>query len=204
MNLTRLVLVAACATSTMTPAAEPVIASTIQEEISAGLEQVFVFRTARTSRTRGPTPGCQAAGFVSNAEDVYRLWSIDTVQSTGRVKNAHVRGIGEFHACFGAATATQTIPMYATGAMGDIGWTGRGECVGMAAQPPEPAVRALNCNLRVEGLPAGYAGGWLTSSSLAPVLGANAPPDAHVRGYVSTSIVVLRLWRSPTAPLSRQ
>jgi hypothetical protein len=144
MNPKKWMLVMACSAATLSPAAEPIIASTIQEEISAGLEQVFVFRTARTARTRGPTPGCQAAGFASNAEDVYRLWSIRTVQSTARVKDAHVRAIGEFRACFGAATATQTIPMYAFGTMGGIGWNGRGECVGMAAQPPEPAVRALN------------------------------------------------------------
>jgi len=182
------------------PAAEPVLATSIQDEFTAGLEQVFVFRTTRTARTRGATPNCQSAGFESNSEDVYQLWSVRSDAETARVTDAHVKPIGEFHACFGAATG-QSFPMYATGKMGAIGWTGRGECALVTPQPPEAALRALNCNLKVDELPSGYAGGWLSSSSLAPVLGAAAPPDAHLRGYMSTSVVTLRLWRAPDAPL---
>ena len=35
----------------------------------------------------------------------------------------------------------------------------------------------------------------MTSSTAAPILGASASPDAHVRGYLSKSVVVLRLWK---------
>ena len=42
-----------------------------------------------------------------------------------------------------------------------------------------------------------YAGGWMTSSTLAPVTTPTTPADAHVPGYLSTSLVTLRLWKTP-------
>ncbi len=166
-----------------------------RDELKGGLEEVYVFRTTRTQRTRGATPQCAAAGFESTAEDFYELWSMELVGKSSRVTAAHLQRVGEFRACFGKAEAGKPFSMYATGTIASIAWNGMGECAPMIAQPPERTVRAFNCNLSIGGLPDFYAGGWLTSSTLAPVLGAGAPPDAHVPGYLSTSVVTMRLWK---------
>lgn len=168
-----------------------------QHEVSGTREEIYIFRTSRTQRVRGATPACRDAGFESVAEDRYALASVVTAHGSSRIVRSHVRGVGEFLACFGAAVAGKPIAMYATGKVGGKDWTGRGECSGMPSQPPDKRVLAFNCNLTISGLPAGYAGGWATSSTLQPSLGKDAPPDAHVAGYLSTSVVVMRLWRTP-------
>lgn len=168
-------------------------------ETTAGLEEIYVFRTSRTTRTRGNTPPCGQAGFESNAEDFYQLWSIAVNAKSSRLTDGHVRSVGGFTACFGALAPNQPFKMFASGDVAQLHWSGRGECVPMSAQPPDIKVRAFNCNLALDQLPDGYASGWLTSSTLAPVLGPTASPDAHVPGYLSTSVVTLRLWKTPGA-----
>jgi hypothetical protein len=167
--------------------------------LSTEREEIYVFRTTRTERTRGATPACAAARFESVAEDHYTLWSIATGHNTARVKAADVASVGDFRACFAAATPGRPFGMSAFGSVAGIAWSGYGECTPVVSQPPESTVRAFTCNLTIEGLPEGYDGGWLTSSTVAPVLGASAPADAHVPGYLSTSIVTLRLWKTTTA-----
>jgi hypothetical protein len=174
-----------------------------KHETTAGLEEIYLFRTARTTHTRGSTPACADTGVESRAEDFYALWSIALNSTTARVTDGHVKPVGGFTACFGPAVPNQPFKMFATGDVGRLHWTGRGECTPMLAQPPESTVRAFNCNLVLEGLPNGYVGGWLTSSTLAPILGADAPPDAHVNGYMSTSLVTMRLWTGPPTPGGR-
>ena len=171
-----------------------------RRETTAGREEIYVFRTARTAHTRGSTPACATAGFESRAEDFYTLWSIALDSRTARVTDGHVKPVGGFTACFGATIPNQSFRMFASGDDGSVHWIGRGECTPMSAQPPEPTLRAFNCNLALESLPAGFVGGWLTSSTLAPILGADAPPDAHVKGYMSTSVVTLRLWKALPSP----
>jgi hypothetical protein len=166
--------------------------------LSTEREEVYVFRTTRTERTRGAPPDCAAARFESATEDHYLLWSITTGRSTARVKEADVASVGDFRACFAAATPGRPFGMYAFGTVANIPWSGYGECEPVVSQPPESTVRAFSCNLTIEGLPEGYDGGWLTTSTVAPVLGPGAAPDAHVPGYLSTSIVTLRLWKTAT------
>lgn len=205
MNRQFWVLVTACAV-VCAATSRPVVAAdsgaSFKEEIGAGLEEIFIFRTTRTARTRGATPFCKDAGFESVAEDVYALWSMKTDTKSGRLSATHVRPVGEFNACFGATAVGKPFSMHARGVVGGVPWTGNGECMPMAAQPPVSTVRTFNCNLALSGLPEGYVGGWGTSSTAAPILGATAPPDAHVRGYLSTSIVILRLWKNPV-PVSK-
>ncbi len=169
-----------------------------QHEVSGTREEIYIFRTSRTQRVRGPTPACKDAGFESVAEDRYALASLMTASGSSKVARSHVKEVGEFLACFSAPVAGKPIAMYATGKVGGKEWMGRGECNGMPAQPPDKRVLAFNCNLGISGLPESYAGGWATSSTLQPSLGKDAPPDAHIAGYLSTSIVVMRLWKVPT------
>lgn len=67
-----------CTASIVEPAtrASAAAPSSHGEEITAGLEEIMVFRTTRTARTRGATAFCRSAGFDPLAEDQYTLWSL--------------------------------------------------------------------------------------------------------------------------------
>ncbi len=172
-------------------------AATFKEEVNAGTEEIFVFRTTRTQRTAGPTPACESAPFPSANEDSYDLWSLKLRTSDARLAATHEIAVGKFTACFGQGVPGQPLPMYATGTLARIPWIGTGECNPLKAQPPVHTVIAFNCTLNLSGLPEGYTGGFLVSSTLAPFLGKGADPTAHVPGYLSTSVVTVRLWRKP-------
>jgi hypothetical protein len=201
MTTGRWVAMAICGAVLGAPAfARPTIFSfPHRNALSTEREEVYVFRTTRTERTRGATPACARARFESTVEDHYALSSIATGKSTARVRDADVAPVGDFRACFGAGGSGRPFGMYAFGNLAGITWSGYGECTNVVAQPPESTVRAYTCNLTIEGLPEGYDGGWMTTNTVAPVLGPNAPADAHVPGFLSTSIVTLRLWK-PAAP----
>lgn len=174
-------------------------ADSYKQEVTAGAEEIFVFRTSRTEGIRGTTPFCIPATFESAREDFYTLASLELDTMTGRIVNTHVRSVGGFRACFtGFSPAAdgqgQTLQMFAKGETAGMPWTGKGGCAAVSAQPPVRTLLALNCQLALSDLPDRYTGGLLISSTVAPVLGANAPPDAHVPGYLSTSVVTMRLW----------
>jgi hypothetical protein len=163
-------------------------------------EEIYVFRTSRTEATAGATSFCAPAPFMPVREDFYALASIELDTRTSKVANENVRPVGGFRACFTGFSApapdqARRLQMFAKGDVAGVTWTGSGDCIVMASQPPVMTVLAVNCQLALSDLPEGYAGGFLVSSTVAPVLGANAPPDAHVPGYLSTSVVTVRLWR---------
>jgi hypothetical protein len=176
-------------------------ASSFKEEVKAGVEEIFVFRTTRTRRTTGATPACASAPFPSVAEDFYDLWSVQMRASDARIVDTHKSSVGGFTACFGQAVQGQPLLMYATGTVARIPWAGTGECNPLKSQPPVRTVAAFNCILNLSGLPEAYAGGFLASSTVAPI-GKGLDPTAHVPGYLSTSVVTLRLWRKPAAEAS--
>jgi hypothetical protein len=171
--------------------------STFKEEVRAGVEELYVFRTTRTAQTRGATPACATAPFTSTNEQDFDLWSIDVRGADSRVTNAHKSGVGSFAACFTAPAQDHSLQMYATGTVARIPWVGLGECVVPKAQPPVHTVAMYTCRLDLGGLPEKYSGGFAVSSTLATLL-RDQPPTAHVLGYISTSIVTIRLWRKPT------
>ncbi len=167
----------------------------VDDEVAGKAEQIYVFRTIRTRHERGATRACAVAPFPSANEDYYELWSITLRPQDSRVADARRQVVGGFTACLGRLAAGQSVPMYATGSVAHIHWTGTGECIPLKSQPPIRTAVAFTCHLDLVGLPAGYVGGSLVSSTLVPLLGGNQPADAHVRGYLSTSVVTVRLWR---------
>lgn len=169
-------------------------AASFKQEVKAGIEEIFVFRTTRSSQERGATPACAAAPFVTATEDHYDLWSIELRASDSRVVSTHKKPVGEFRACLSQLAQGQPLNMYATGSIAGTQWTGVGECAITKAQPPVRTVLSLNCQLNLSGLPDRYAGGVLTSSTLAPLLPREQGPTAHVPGYLSTSVVTVRFW----------
>lgn len=166
-------------------------------EVSGDVEEVFVFRTLRMSRTAGETEPCKGTPFPAAAEDVYDLWSMTARSADGRLDNTHKARVGEFRACFSALARDQPLLMQATGKVGAISWQGSGACQLLPAQPPVKTVLAFSCTLTLSDLPQGYAGGLVVSSTLAPALGRDADPRAHVPGYLSTSVIIMRLWKTP-------
>ena len=166
-----------------------------RSEPGGNAEEIYIFRTSRTRHERGATPACAPAPFSSANEDYYELWSIEVRPSDSRVVNAHRSSVGGFTACLGKLVVGQPVAMYAFGTVANVPWTGIGECLPLKSQPPVRTALALSCHLDLAGLPSSYAGGFLVSSTLAPLLGGNQPPDAHVPGYLSTSVVSVRLWK---------
>src|ERR1700722_2340950 len=71
------------------------------------LALVAVLATTRTTRTRGSTPACAAAGCESKAEDFYTLWSIALNPKTARVTDGHEKPVGSFAACLGATVPNE-------------------------------------------------------------------------------------------------
>lgn len=173
--------------------------STYKEEVRAGAEEIYVFRTTRTQHKPGATPACAAAPFPSIAEDYYDLWSIALRAADSRIVNTHRSGVGGFTACFSQPAPDHSLQMYATGTVAHVPWVGVGECAVLSSQPPVRTAFAYSCRLNLSGLPGAYAGGFVASSTLAPFLGKNQDATAHVPGYLSTSVVILRLWKKPTA-----
>jgi hypothetical protein len=165
-----------------------------REEVSAGLEQIYVVRTTRTRYLRGTTPACAAAPFTAASEQHYDTWSLMVQSSDGRVVKTHEKRVGEFLACFGAITPSGTFAMYSPGTNDSLPYTGIGECRFMKSKAPAPKLLVLNCSLDLSGLPADYVGGYATASSLAPSGGEDA---IDVRGYLSTSVITFRLWKKP-------
>ena len=171
----------------------------VDDEVASKAEEIYVFRTIRTRHEQGTTPACAAAPFTSANEDYYELWSIALRSQDSRVVNAREEVVGGFTACLGRLAVGQSVPMYATGSLAHTNWAGTGECIPLKSQPPIHSAVAFTCRLELAGLPAGYVGGSLVSSTLAPLLGRNQPANAHVRGYLSTSVVTVRLWRKTEA-----
>ncbi len=169
------------------------------QEVRAGLEDIYVFRTTRTEHHSGTTPACASAPFQPVNTDYYENWSIGLRSTDSRVVDTHEREIGGFTACFGPLTLAQPLDMYATGSVAHIPWTGVGQCLPLQSRPPVRTALAFTCHLRLSGLPPAYAGGFAVSSTLAPFISKTQSATAHVPGYLSTSVVVIRLWKKPTA-----
>jgi hypothetical protein len=167
--------------------------STYREEVSAGLEEIYVTRTTRTQYIQGATPACSVAPFSTTSEQHYDTWSLQVRASDARIVRTHDRRVGEFMACFGPVSPGGTFPAYAHGAAGSLIYSAVGDCRFMRSKPPAPGLLVLACTLDLSELPSEYIGGYMTTSSLAPSGG------VHVRGYLSTSVITMRLWKKPVS-----
>jgi hypothetical protein len=144
--------------------------SEYKNEVWAGIEEIYVFRTTRTDLKRGATRACAAAPFASASEQDFDLWSIDVRGADGRVVNTHKSGVGAFTGCFSQPAQDHSLQMYATGTVAHVPWVGVGECIVPKAQPPVRTVAAYTCRLDLSGLPEKYFGGLLVSSTLTTLL----------------------------------
>jgi|GEM_PF-1087925 len=193
-------LCGACVTTNPQPASD------YHREVSAGLEEIHVVRTVRIEHARGATEKCAAAPFPVVTEDVFETWSIETQPNDGRIIDTRRQPVGSFRGCIGQMAEGRALQMFVVGTMNDVPYTSLVECRAPPAPGPLRTLLALTCVGSLTDLPPAYAGGLMVSSTLAPVLGRDQPVDAHVPGYLSTSVITTRLWKksdSSAAPGSR-
>jgi hypothetical protein len=161
-------------------------------------ETVYVLRSIREPRAASPG-GCtaQRTGFEPSATDGERhfsFWSVETNTADGQVRNARAVRVATLRGCFGATADRVRQHFYAEIALGNIAFTGRGECVALAIDVPERGLIPVRCHLILSDLPSPYVGGLLTTNTLT----SNAPfgGDTDPVGYAQASIATLRLWKT--------
>lgn len=166
--------------------------------LGQSVEAIYVARSLRESRA-APTEFCSKSrtGFDGvTSEDHYTFRSISVRTSDGQVIDNNVQAIGRLHACFGSANDPKLQNFYAEGSLGNVAFTGRGECLANQVDYPEAGITGVRCFLHLSGLPQEYAGGELTTNSVRSrnALGGISDPP----GYTQPSIATIRLWRRRT------
>lgn len=174
----------------------PALASAQRVRAAAPREEIAIVRSFRLSR-RDPTAYCAAAHTTyANAsfEDTYDFKAVATHPRTGRVASASGPTVGHLHACFGATSDSSVLSFYAEGTLYGAPLTGHGSCSTTKRDFPEPGISVATCHLDLSALPSGYAGGQLTTNTIASrqVLGGESDPPR----YTQPSIAAVRLWRA--------
>jgi len=169
----------------------------LPQPTSAAKEDIYILRSI--PEPREPTEGWCAAtrsGFEplpKNAERFFSFWSVRTNPEDGRVVETKAARVAELRACMGATPDRPRQNFYAEIKLGSISFQGKGECLALGLDFPEPGLFPVRCQLVFSGLPPPYVGGQLTTNTMASragVGGASDPP-----GYTQASIATLRLWR---------
>ncbi len=134
------------------------------------LEDIYVLRSIREERA--PTPGWCAASrtgfepFEADAERFFSFWSLETQAEDGRVVDTQRARVAELRACFGPTEDRARQNFYAEIEMGPVSFRGRGECLALMIDFPQPGLFPVRCHLIPSELPAPFAGGLLTTNTL--------------------------------------
>lgn len=160
-------------------------------------EEIYVLRSLRERRPPLPD-GCLRSrtgfeSFPSDGERFFSFWSVRSRAEDGRVVGAEEARVAELRGCFGPTEERARQNFYAEIELGGISFRGRGECLALAVDFPEAGLFPVRCHLILDGLPAPFVGGVLTTNTLtsrAPFGGATDPP-----GYTQASIATIRLWK---------
>jgi hypothetical protein len=167
------------------------------DPVVADVEDIYMGRSWRESR-QAPTDFCapERSGLGrASVEDTYTFRSIEVRGSDGLVVNANVAVIGSLRACFGPLPEVGSF-FYAQGKLGEVPFTGRGECRTTRREHPEAGMSAQRCFMELSGLPPEYpeyVGGQLTTNTIGTrnALGDRTDPP----GYTQPSIATIRLWK---------
>ena len=162
--------------------------------VAGDVEDIYIGRSWRESR-QPPGEFCASAhtGFgKASVEDTYTFRSVETRGSDGQVVDANVAVIGTLRACFGPLPEAGSF-FYAEGTLGEVPFTGRGQCQTTRRDHPEPGMSAQRCFMELSGLPPAYVGGQLTTNTIGTrtALGDGTDPP----GYTQPSIATIRLWK---------
>ncbi len=178
-----------------TASAGPVQDAGTASKAASPVEDIYVARSMRVGRSTVPTGFCaeSRSGFGNAAfEDQYTFHSTAVRGSDALVTDTNVATVGRLHACLGSQDKS-VYGFYVEGALGSVTFTGRGECRTIKPDYPEAGMRETGCFLQLTDLPAGYVGGYLTTSTLGSraALGDRSDPP----GYTQNSIATIRLWK---------
>lgn len=160
-------------------------------------EDIYILRSI--PEPREPTDGWCAAsrsGFEplpKNAERFFSFWSVRTNPEDGRVVETRAARVAELRACMGATPDRPRQNFYAEIKLGSISFIGKGECLALALDFPEPGLYPVRCQLVFSGLPPPYVGGQLTTNTISSRAGLGG--DSDPPGYTQASIATIRLWR---------
>lgn len=161
-------------------------------------EDIYVLRSIREQRsTTGDWCDASRTGFApmpTDAERFFTFWSVGSKKGSGRIFDADRRPVAQLRGCFGATSERARQNFYAEVRIGAMAFHGKGECLALLVDAPETGLHAVRCHLVIDGVPAPYVGGLLTTSTLtsqAPHGGDTDPP-----GYTQASIATIRLWRT--------
>lgn len=169
----------------------PVTAHT--QPLPKSKEDIYVVRSFRIARVT-PTGLCSQARFgMLLYEDHYFFKSLDVRTSDGLVTDTNVATVGNLEACFGETGDPQVSNFFAKGNLGSTSFVGRGQCVLVRQDFPEPGISPRRCHLNLEDLPRQYAGGQLTTNTI--VSRQAIGPITDPPGYTQPSIATVRLWR---------
>jgi hypothetical protein len=173
----------------------PAIAAAQPLSSHSGVEDIYVVRSVRLSRV-APTDYCAERRTDLPApmfEDHYDFRAVTTRPADGSVTNAAGPTVGHLHACIGRTSDSLVLGFYAQGDLNGVPLTGRGDCRVDGREFPEPGITPMRCYLDLTGLPAGFAGGRLTTNTIGSraTLGLVSDPP----GYAQPSIATVRLWR---------
>ena len=104
------------------------------------------------------------------------------------------KSAGALHACFGPSADPAVTNFYAEGNIGAVTFIGKGECRQTRSDFPEKGISLFRCHLELLNLPAGYAGGVLTTNTIVSrqTVGETTDPP----GYTQASIATVRLWKA--------
>lgn len=159
-------------------------------------EDIYVLRSIR-ERAQPVANWCSPTktGFEPFSTDAERSFSFWSVRSDGgKVVDAKAARVAELRGCFGATAERPRQNFYAEIKLGSLSFHGKGECLALAVDFPEPGLFPVRCQLVLSGLPAPYVGGVLTTNTLtskAAFGGESDPP-----GYTQASIATIRLWKA--------
>lgn len=159
-------------------------------------EEIYVLRSVR-ERQEPVADWCASAktGFEPFAADPERSFSFWSVPSEGgKVVDAKAARVAELRGCFGPTAERPRQNFYAEIKLGAMSFRGKGECLALAVDFPEPGLLPVRCQLVLSGLPAPYVGGILTTNTLTSKAAFGAESDPP--GYTQASIATIRLWKA--------
>ncbi|WP_421994947.1 hypothetical protein [Reyranella sp.] len=166
------------------------------------LEEIYVLRSIREPWP--PTDGwCSRSRtgfepFPTDAERFFSFWSVRSQPEDGRIVDAHQARVAELRGCFGPTGDRARQNFHAEVRLGPLSFHGTGECLALGIDVPEPGLFPVRCQLVLDGLPAPFIGGLLTTNTMtsrAPFGGESQPA-----GYTQASIATIRLWRARPVP----
>lgn len=166
----------------------------------AGLEDIYVLRSIRETQDPAPTDGwCtkSRAGFEPHAKDPDRsfsFWSVQSRPEDGKIVDARRARVAELRGCFGPTDDRAKQNFYAEIKLGGIEFQGKGECLALMVNVPEPGLFPVRCQLVLGGLPAPFIAGLLTTNTMTSQAGFGGESDPP--GYTQASIATIRLWRA--------